>query len=96
MLRGQPRVVRIGSFWFDFAAEGRLLLTEHIEQPGVIGQMGTLLGEMDLSISFVQVGRQERGGHGLMVLGLDDDPPSSMLTRVEKLPSVRSAWMVRL
>ena len=96
MLRGQPRVVQVGSFWFDFAAEGRLLLTEHIEQPGVIGQMGTLLGEMDLSISFVQVGRQERGGHGLMVLGLDDDPPPSMLTRVEKLPSVRSAWMVLL
>lgn len=96
IMRGQPRIVRLGGFWFDFVAQGRLLITEHIERPGVIGQMGTLLGEMGVSISFVQVGRQERGGYGLMVLGLDDDPPSEMLERVEQLPSVRAAWLARL
>ncbi|MGC9359104.1 MAG: phosphoglycerate dehydrogenase, partial [Anaerolineae bacterium] len=96
IMRGQPRVVRLGEFWFDFAARGRLLITEHVERPGVIGQMGTLLGGMDVSISFVQVGRQERGGYGLMVLGLDDEPPAGMLTKVEQLPSVRAAWLVRL
>jgi len=96
VLRGHPRVLQVDRFWFDFAAEGRVLFTEHIEQPGVIGQMGTLLGEMGQSISFVQVGRQERGGPGLMVLGLDDDAPADMLGRVKELPSVRGAWLVRL
>ncbi len=96
IMREQPRVVRLGAFWFDFAARGRLLLTEHVERPGVIGQMGTLLGGMGVSISFVQVGRQERGGYGLMVLGLDDEPPADMLAEVQALPSVRSAWLVHL
>jgi D-3-phosphoglycerate dehydrogenase / 2-oxoglutarate reductase len=96
IMRGQPRVVRLGEFWFDFAARGRLLITEHVERPGVIGEMGTLLGGMGVSISFVQVGRQERGGYGLMVLGLDDEPPARMLTEVEGLPSVRAAWLVHL
>ena len=59
-------------FWFDVLAEGLLLVSEHVEAPGVIGQMGTLLGDAGINISFVQVGRQARGGRGLMVTGIDD------------------------
>ncbi len=95
-MRGRPCVVQMGEFWFDFEAQGWLLITEHMERPGVIGQMGTLLGELDVSIAFVQVGRREPGGYGLMVLGLDGSPPESMLERVQELPTVRSAWLASL
>jgi len=96
VMRGRPHVVRLGGFWFDFVAEGILLVSEHREQPGVIGQMGTLLGRHGISISFVQVGRQERGGHGLMVLGLDDALTEEVMVDMMTLPSIRSARVVRL
>ena len=96
VMRAQPHSVRIDDFWLDFVATGLLLVSEHIERPGVIGQMGALLGEAGISISFVQVGRRERGGYGVMVLGLDDRLTPETLARVLALPSVRSARLIGL
>jgi len=96
VMRGQPHIVRVGEHWFDFVAAGDLLVSEHTEQPGIIGQMGTLLGELGLSIAFVQVGRQARGGLGLMILGLDDPLDDAGLERLMALPSIRSAHRLRL
>ncbi|TEU19267.1 MAG: phosphoglycerate dehydrogenase [Anaerolineales bacterium] len=96
VIRGQPHIVRIDAYWLDFVADGLLLVTEHVEQPGVIGQMGTLLGQEGINISFVQVGRQKRGGPGLMVVGLDDPITEETLARVMTMPSIRSARVIRL
>ncbi|NLG29482.1 MAG: phosphoglycerate dehydrogenase [Chloroflexi bacterium] len=96
VMRGRPHIVRIEDYWLDLIPEGLLLVSEHIEQPGVLGRMGTLLGDAGINISFVQVGRRERGGVGLMVVGIDDVLPDGVLRQVLAMPSVRSARLVRL
>ena len=58
--------------------------------------MGTLLGEAGINIHFVQVGRQERGGAGLLVMGLDDPLSPETQANVLALPSIRSVTMVSL
>jgi len=96
VMRGKPHILRIDDYWFDFAPVGQLLVSEHIEQPGIIGNMGMLLGEAGVNISFVQVGRQARGGYGMMVLGVDDPLSRETLDRIKTLPSVRAIWLIRL
>ncbi len=96
VLRGEPHIVQIDGYWLDFIARGLLLVTEHIEQPGILGRMGTVLGDAGVNIHFVQVGRRERGGPGILVLGLDDPLTPEVLEQVLALPSIRSARMVRL
>jgi D-3-phosphoglycerate dehydrogenase len=96
VLRGEPHIVQIDGYWLDFVARGLLLVSEHTEQPGILGRMGTVLGEAGVNIHFVQVGRRERGGPGILVLGLDDPLTPSVLDRVLALPSIRFARMVRL
>ena len=96
VVRGRPHLVGIDGFWLDFPLEGYLLLSEHIEQPGVLGRMGTLLGEAGVSISFVQVGRWGRGSRGVMVLGLDDPAPPGLLDRIRALPSIRSVRLIKV
>ena len=96
IMRGQPHIVRVDDYWFDFVAEGPLLITEHVEQSGIIGEMGTLLDKAGLSISFIQVGRQRRGGPGLMVLGLDDRPSREVLAQVMTMSSIRRAHLLLL
>ncbi|MGQ9566938.1 MAG: phosphoglycerate dehydrogenase [Anaerolineae bacterium] len=96
VIRGEPHVVEIDGYYLDFVARGHLLLSEHIEGPGILGRVGTLLGEAGVNISFVQVGRKARGGLGLMVLGLDEPPSQDVLARMRDLPTVRSVWTVVL
>ncbi len=96
ILRSEPHIVQINGYWLDFVAEGLLLVSEHIEQPGILGRMGTVLGDAGVNIHFVQVGRQQRGGPGMLVLGLDDALAPEVLKEVLALPSIRSARMVKL
>lgn len=95
-MQGRPYVVRIKDFWINFVPAGTLLYTEHTEQPGILGRMGTLLGERNVNISFVQVGRSARGGQGVMIVGIDDVMSSEDLEAVCRLPSVARASLVRL
>ncbi|MBM4429207.1 MAG: phosphoglycerate dehydrogenase [Chloroflexi bacterium] len=96
ILNGEPHIVQIDGYWLDFVARGLVLVSEHIEQPGILGRMGTVLGANGININFVQVGRKERGGPGRMVLGLDDPLTPEVLAQVMSLPSIRSAKMVQL
>ena len=96
ILRSEPHIVQIDGYWLDFLARGLLLVSEHVEQPGILGRMGTVLGGAGINIRFVQVGRQERGGAGLLVMGLDDPLSPNTQATVLALPSIQSVKMVRL
>ncbi len=96
LVRGRPHAVGIDGFWLDFPLEGHLLLSEHIEQPGVLGRMGMILGEAGVNISFVQVGRWGRSSRGVVVLGLDGAAPAGLLERIQEMPSIRSVRLIKV
>ena len=90
IMRREPHIVRIDDYWLDFVPKGHLLISEHLEGPGIIGRVGMAVGDAGINISFIQLGRQARGGTGLMVLGLDDPVTSDLLESMHQLPSIRN------
>lgn len=66
-----PRIVRINDFKVDFTPFGHLVYIEHIDKPGVIGNVGQLLGKHSINIGSMQVARKEEGGKALMMLSID-------------------------
>ena len=92
-----PHIVLIDGFWVDVPpGEGYLLVCENRDRPGMIGAVGTLLGQFDVNISFMNVGRHEKRGTALMVLTLDAPMTSEQLDEVRELPDIISAKVVRL
>ncbi len=92
-----PHVVLIDDFWVDVPpGEGYLLACENRDRPGMIGAVGTLLGQFDVNISFMNVGRHEKRGTALMVLTLDEPMTPEQLDEVRKIPDIISAKLVRL
>lgn len=97
MMRDEPHIVLIDGYWIDLAvSEGYLLLARHRDRPGMIGALGNLLGDNDINISFMQVGREAPRGPAIMVLGLDDQIPAAVMDRIRKLEDLASAKLVRL
>jgi D-3-phosphoglycerate dehydrogenase / 2-oxoglutarate reductase len=93
VLANGVRVVEIDGFEIDAIAEGTMLITRHNDIPGMIGRIGTILGNADVNISTMQVARRERGGGAMMVLGVDRRVDRSVLatiTEVAGIESVRS------
>ncbi|HBY95791.1 MAG: phosphoglycerate dehydrogenase [Ardenticatenaceae bacterium] len=94
--RGRPRVVRISDFWIDLELNGCILLCQNQDRPGMIGQVGMLLGREQVNISFMQVGRDHPRGQAVMAIGLDEVPPAGLLAEIEAIPDISQALLVRM
>src|SRR5206468_3261131 len=83
-LHDGPHIVSIDGFWVDVPpSEGYLLLVENKDRPGMVGAVGTLMGEYRVNISFMNVGRHEKRGTALMVLALDETLTPEQIARVK-------------
>ena len=97
VMHRQPHVVQIGEFSIDLVpTEGYMLMTRHRDRPGMIGKVGTLLGEADVNISSMQVGRRERRGQALMVLSVDEPIPPEVLGKLRALGNMDSIRVIKL
>ncbi|MFM7677923.1 MAG: NAD(P)-dependent oxidoreductase, partial [Roseiflexaceae bacterium] len=91
VLRDRPYVVELDGYWVTFEPTGSLLFTYHRDRPGMIGMVGTLLGEYDVNISSMQVGRLAPREQSLMVLTLDDTVPNEVVTRLQTEADIERA-----
>ncbi|HVS02125.1 MAG TPA: phosphoglycerate dehydrogenase [Thermoanaerobaculia bacterium] len=92
---GDPRVVRLAGFRLEFRPKGRLLVLTNRDVPGVVGKLGTLLGEAGVNIAEIHLARRRAGRDGAMaVVRIDQEPPPGMVQRIAELPEVQSARLV--
>lgn len=80
---GEPRITFIQDFKVNFRPTEHLLLTRHHDQPGIIGRVGTLLGENSINIANMDLGRNKVGGGALMVLDVDEAISESILDEMK-------------
>jgi len=76
---GGERLVQIDDFSFNLSPQGYVLLIPHQDMPGAVGHVGTLLGQANINIFGLQLGRQYKNGPAMMVLNVDDAVPSEIL-----------------
>ena len=88
------RVVRYEDYPLEFRPEGKLLVMENHDRPGVVGKIGTLLAEADVNIADIHLARQ--GQEAIAVLRLDQEPSEELVERLSRLPEVKSARRVLL
>ncbi len=91
-----PRLVRIDDYWVDVVPEGHVLVTQHLDRPGMIGRVGSLLGDGDVNISAMQVGRRVLRGDAIMILNLDEPLSKELEAEIKAIPDVRSVKQVSL
>ena len=85
VLAGESYIVAIDDLWVDFRAQGHFLLAWHHDKPGVIGEVGTLLGQNDINIAFMHVGRRTQRGEAIMVLHTDEPIPQELVPIIDAL-----------
>lgn len=90
------RIVQIDNYNLDLTPNGHFILIAHHDKPGIVGHVGTLLGNNDVNIATMQVGRQDEGGSAIMVLRVDRGTPKEVLKQLTDLPDLISAKEVIL
>src|SRR4029453_6545197 len=94
--RDTERLVAINGIPVDMAPARHMAFLFYEDRPGVIGRVGTLLGESGVNIGSMQVGRRKQGGEALMALTLDAGIPAGVLDRVEREIGAHDATFIQL
>ncbi len=91
-----PRIVRIDDFYLEAVPAGTILVVRNQDRPGVIGNIGTLLGKNKVNISRMQLGLLRETGEALALYNVDEHVPEEVVKELKALPNILSVKEVKL
>ena len=94
--RDHLRLVEIDGVELDAIPRGHLLYVKNEDQPGVIGEMGSVLGRRDINIARMTVGRKPGSRRAVMILEVDSEVPAEALPELTKVSGVREVRAIAL
>ena len=91
-----PRIISINSRPVEARPHGVLLVLENTDRPGMVGRIGTLLGDHGVNIATMSLSRNQAGGTALTVLNLDTALSEELLSEVRASEDIHSAQVIQL
>jgi len=91
-----PRIVNVDGYPLEVVPRGNMIFFTNNDQPGVIGGIGTVLGQCNVNIAGMHLGREHEGGRALALLLVDNPVHNEVIERVRKLENILSAKVVRV
>lgn len=93
---GTPHLTSVGSFAVDVSLEGNLILCRQVDQPGMIGLVGNILGVHNVNVSFMSVGRTAQRKMAIMAIGVDEEPNKEALIKIGDVPAIEEFVFLKL
>jgi D-3-phosphoglycerate dehydrogenase / 2-oxoglutarate reductase len=93
---GRERIVEVWGVPVDLEPTRYMAFLRYEDRPGIIGKVGTILGEDDVNVANMQVGRTEAGGDAIMVLSLDQPVGRDVLERITREIGAQDARAITL
>ena len=88
--------MRVDNFLLEAIPEGAALLIRNHDRPGVVGHIGSTLGEAHINISRMQLGLNPEGDEALQLLNVDPAPGNDVLEALRALPGIESVRLIEL
>ncbi|OIP26247.1 MAG: phosphoglycerate dehydrogenase [Dehalococcoidia bacterium CG2_30_46_9] len=93
----ETHIVQVDEFWMDIVPTGGyFLFCHHVDQPGLVGAIGTITGKADINISSMHLSRLKSRGSALMILALDESLPEKQRQEILAIPGIHTAKVVKL
>jgi D-3-phosphoglycerate dehydrogenase len=94
--REAVKLTELDGFDLELSADGVLLFFMYADRPGVVGTVGSILGDAGVNIAAMQVARREAGGEALMTLTVDSSVAPELLAKAADAIGARAASTVDL
>jgi len=92
----QPRIVKIDDYYVEVSPSGEMIMIQNWDRPGIIGNLGTLLGKHNINIAAMTFGREKPGGKAITILNVDSPVSVGILDKIKKLENILAVKVIRL
>ncbi len=93
---GESRLVALDGYEVDLAPAANMLVSRHQDRPGAIGLVGGAMGEADINISNMHLGRSDKRSIAFMILALDEAVPAVVAEQVRSYDGMLDVWLIGL
>ncbi len=87
----EPMIVKLMGFHIEAHLEGSIIMMNNLDVPGVLGRVGTYLGEKGINIAGLQLGRESIGGTAISLINVDQEVSEDVLEGLKELPNITDA-----
>ncbi len=94
--KGRSRIVCVDGYTMDMIPDGYVIVSRHLDKPGVIGRASTILGKVNVNIAGMQVGRINPGEEAIMVLNIDSEVSDSVMDEIRGMPGIFTAKFAKI
>jgi len=92
----QPRIVKIKEYYVELSPLGEMIFIQNWDKPGIIGNLGTLLGKHNINIAAMTFGRDKPDGKAISVLNVDSPVSAELLDKIKKLENILTVKVVKI
>jgi len=94
--RSEERIIGIDGFKINVVPSKYMLISNHTDRPSIVGKIGNLLGDKDINIAAMELGRKKPRGEAIMVLNVDSTIPDPILEEIRKMEWIHDALLVSI
>jgi len=92
----KPRIVKIDNYYVEISPSGELIIIQNWDRPGIIGNLGTLLGKHNINIAAMTFGREKPGGQSITVLNVDSQVSPEVADKIKKTDNILAVKVIRI
>ncbi len=92
----KPRIVKIDGYYVEASPIGEMIIIQNLDKPGIIGNLGTLLGKHNINIAAMTFGRERAGGKTISVLNVDSPVSAEILDKIKKTEDILAVKIIKL
>ncbi|HIH77650.1 MAG TPA: phosphoglycerate dehydrogenase [Halobacteria archaeon] len=94
--KSEERIIGIDGFKINVIPSKYMLISNHTDRPSIVGKIGKLLGDEDINIAAMELGRKKPRGEAIMVLNVDSPIPDRILEEIRKIEGIHDALLVSI
>ncbi len=92
----EMRIAVLNGYRVNMEPNGYILLTKHLDEPGIVGKIGTVLGDNNINIASLQLARSKPREEAIMLMSVDEEVKEDVLSKISKINGIEYVKFINL
>ncbi len=92
----KPRIVKVDNVYVEAVPSGNILFIRNNDVPGIVGAVGTALGNAKVNIAYITFGREKEGSTAVSVVNVDADVPAAVIDGLKQVKGIQFVKMLKV